>query len=164
MTIYLLKDNDDLVSHCECERAYITFPPQLDCPWCGCGWLFTCIDCRKAFTFARAVNVEESLNELAIRDLEGRWHKPPSDEDIEQWVAAMEQLLANVEVQEQYVCFDGLFLPTSLGAVRFQGWHASHDLEFVPQVAALDDYFVREDILTNVDYWQSNAIPRDEYA
>ena len=40
-TIYLEKDNDQLVSFCSCEPAYITYPPQLDCPWCGCGWLFT---------------------------------------------------------------------------------------------------------------------------
>lgn len=45
-TIYLIKDNDDLCSHCACETAYITFPPQMDCPWCGCGWLFSCTACR----------------------------------------------------------------------------------------------------------------------
>ena len=30
--IYLVKDNDELVSHCSCETARITFPPQMDCP------------------------------------------------------------------------------------------------------------------------------------
>jgi hypothetical protein len=69
--IYLQKDNDDLVSHCRCREAFISYPPQMDCPWCGCGWLFSCIKCRKAFTFARAVEVNDSWEELACRDIRG---------------------------------------------------------------------------------------------
>ena len=105
--IYLVKDNDDLVSHCDCEVAHITFPPQMGCPWCGCGWLFTCIECRKAFTFARGVELDTSWQGLAIRDLTNRWHEQPEAEEIEQWIAAMQELLADVQVGNRYVCLDG---------------------------------------------------------
>ena len=104
------------------------------------------------------VDVTESLHELAVRDLKA-WPEPPSDADLEQWIGAMEELLADVVVGEQYVCLDGLYIPTSASAVRFQGWHAVHDLDFVPHVAALDDYSVLENILASQEYWQSNAIP-----
>jgi hypothetical protein len=159
--IYLAKENDDLCSHCSCETAYITFPPQMDCPWCGCGWLFSCITCRKAFTFARGVEVDESWDELARRDL-AAWHRPPTDEDVEEWIKAMKALLSKVEVGKQYICLDGYIIPTDASGVRFRGWHSEHDLDFVPQVAALDDYFVMENILSSVDYWRARAIPRED--
>ena len=53
-TVYLVKANNDLISHCACSNAVIGAPAQMDCPWCGCGWLFVCSKCRKAFSFARA--------------------------------------------------------------------------------------------------------------
>lgn len=159
--IYLVKDNDDLCCHCSCSDAMITFPPQMDCPWCGCGWLFTCTTCGKAFTFARAVEVQSTWEQLALCDLMGRWHTSPSDEDVVEWIAAMRALLAHVEVGKQYVCLDGRFIPTDEQGLQFEGWHAKHDLDFIPQVMALNDYFVMENILSNEEYWQSNALPRD---
>src|SRR6266566_1407987 len=62
--IYLRKANDNLVSHCKCDEAYISAPSQMDCPWCGCGWLFTCSHCRKAFTFAEAVEGDFALDQM----------------------------------------------------------------------------------------------------
>lgn len=159
--IYLAKDNDDLCCHCLCEEARISFPPQMDCPWCGCGWLFSCTACRKAFTFARAVEVDTKWDELALSDIKGRWSNTPSKDDIEAWIGAMQALLAHIELGKQYVCLDGLFIPTDATEVSFEGWHSRHDLEFVPQVAALDDYFVMENVLCSVEYWQSNELPRD---
>lgn len=159
--IYLVKDNDDLCSNCSCETAYITFPPQMDCPWCGCGWLFSCTCCRKAFTFARGVEVDESWEELARRDL-AAWHRPPTEDDIEEWIKAMQALLSKVEIGKQYVCLDGYIIPSDASGVSFRGWHSEHDLDFVPQVAALDDYFVMENILSNVEYWRTRAIPQND--
>jgi hypothetical protein len=161
-TLYLVKDNDNLCCHCACESAYISFPPQMDCPWCGCGWLFTCTSCRKAFTFARAVEVNESWEELAHRDLDGKYGQNPSADDIRGWIAAMQELHAEVELGQQYVCLDGLFIPANANGVEFQGWHSEHRLDFVPQVKACEDYFVKEEILANRDYWLSTALPKDE--
>jgi len=67
--LYLAKANNNLISHCACPDALVTFPPQIDCPWCGCGWLFTCIECRKAFVFERAIESDSPWHELARRDL-----------------------------------------------------------------------------------------------
>jgi hypothetical protein len=65
--VYLCKDNDDLISHCTCREALVAPPGQADCPWCGCGWLFSCLSCRKAFTFARAVPGQKDL-EMIVRE------------------------------------------------------------------------------------------------
>ncbi|HJN76044.1 MAG TPA: hypothetical protein QGF58_19085 [Myxococcota bacterium] len=53
MTRFLIKDSDDLLSFCKCDTGLVGVPGQLDCPWCGCGWMLSCIDCRKSFVFAR---------------------------------------------------------------------------------------------------------------
>jgi hypothetical protein len=160
--IYLVKDNDDVCCHCTCETAYITFPPQMGCPWCGCGWLFTCMSCRKAFTFARAVEVDETWNQLAVRDLRGAWRKPPEQKDVDGWIGAMKELLADVELGKQYVCLDGLFIPTDATGVSFRGWHSEHDLDFVPQVEALTDRSIVERLLANRDYWESRRVPTED--
>jgi hypothetical protein len=156
--IYLVKANNDLVSHCKCNDTPITFPPQMDCPWCGCGWLFTCIACRKAFTFACGVLVNEPWEETARRDMRNGWKREPSEGDVRQWVGAMQELLADVKLGGQYVCLDGLIIPTDAPGIRFEGWHSRHDLEFVPQVAALGERTVIDNLLANREYWLSTAI------
>jgi len=157
--IYLAKSNDRLVSHCKCVKGLITFPPQMDCPWCGCGWLFTCIECRKAFTFAKGVVTDEPWEEIAQRDLRCRPGGEPAVEDVESWVGAMQELLANVIEGEEYVCFDGLIIKADPSAVRFDGWHSRHDLPYVPQTAAVSDPSVLRSILGNPEYWKSTALP-----
>ena len=157
-TVYLEKANDQLVSFCSCDRAYITYPSQMDCPWCGCGWLFACINCRMAFTFARGVEVEQTWEQLARRDLAGLGIGAPSSEDVARWVKMMRALLEDVEVGGQYVWLDGLIIPTDASGVNFRGCYARHRRQFVPQVAALRDSSVVEHILSNDDYWRSNAV------
>lgn len=159
---YLVKDNNDLVSYCECETALITFPPQMDCPWCGCGWLFTCMECRQAFSFARCVEIDTPWEELARTDVAHLLAEPATDDDLQQWVEAMQELHAELEVGQQYVCMDGLFIPTAAGGVAFEGWHAAHDLDFIPHIEALDDPEVIDGILANEEYWQSRAIVEDD--
>jgi hypothetical protein len=90
LTTFLTKASDMVISHCRCpsENALIMFPAQMDCPWCGCGWLFTCRTCRKAFTFATAVEVEASLEELARQDLSSGFYrgKKVPDDALEDWI------------------------------------------------------------------------------
>jgi hypothetical protein len=155
--IYLKKANDDLVSHCRCAEALITFPPQMDCPWCGCGWLFTCIACRKAFAFAEGVLVDETWEETATRDLSNRSKTEPSHKDVSLWVGAMKELLADVRVGQRYVCLDGLFISADATSIQFAGWHSRHDLPFVPHVKALGDRSVLSSILGSQAYWQRTA-------
>jgi hypothetical protein len=156
--VYLVKESNALVSHCTCAAAQIAFPPQQSCPWCGCGWLFTCIDCLKAFTFARAVELDESWRSLAYRDLRNHTNEPELSE-VEAWIDAMRELHADVVVGQTYVYLDGVFIPVDFSSVHFDGWHARHAFDFVPQVAALTDPSVIERFLANPDYWNANAPP-----
>jgi hypothetical protein len=155
--LYLAKDNDALCSHCECEKTLITAPGQADCPWCGCGWLFTCIECRKAFTFARAVEWHGSWEDLARKDLEG-FGRIPIDDSISEWVEFMKVFLADIKLHQQYVYFDGAIIPINESHIHLRGLHADHNLDFIPQVAALEDPTIVNDLLTNPDYWQAHHL------
>jgi hypothetical protein len=73
----------------------------------------------------------------------------------------MKNLLARVEVGQQYVCLDGLMIPTNASRVSFEGWYARHDFDYVPQVAALQDPNVEAEFLCNPAYWQTNAMNRE---
>jgi len=157
--IYLRKASDRLVSHCKCSSGLITFPPQMACPWCGCGWLFTCIECRRAYTFAKGVVLNESWEETAKRDLRSGWGKEPTVQDVQSWVGVKRGLLGEVVEGEEYVCLDGLIIQTSVSAVRFNGLHSRHDLPYVPQVAAVSDPSVLQLVLGDPKYWKSTAHP-----
>jgi hypothetical protein len=129
------------------------------CPWCGCGWLFTCIECRRAYTFAKGVVLNESWEETANRDLRSGWGKEPTVQDVQSWVGVKRGLLGEVVEGEEYVCLDGLIIQTSVSAVRFNGLHSRHDLPYVPQVAAVSDPSVLQLVLGDPKYWKSTAHP-----
>lgn len=156
--IYLAKANNDFVSHCSCETAYVTFPGQMDCPWCGCGWLFTCMDCRKAFTFAHAIQVEQSWEQLAVRDITGRSGRPPDKDDVREWVEAMKELHAEIDLGQEYVYIDGMYVSASTGGIVFEGWYASHELAYVPQVVAVSNRSIIDETLGSEEYWRTNAL------
>src|SRR5262249_32220662 len=96
--MYLRKANDDLVSHCGCDKAdaLVSSPCQMDCPWCGCGWLFGCSRCRKAFTFAEAVEVDESWEQTGRRMIRTLYQREPGRTDLQEWIAFMKLLLKGV--------------------------------------------------------------------
>lgn len=160
--LYLKKANDDLVSWCTCGDGRIALPGQLDCPWCGCGWLFSCLTCRKAFTFAEGVEIEADLRDLARQDLAKRWRTEADEEDLDAWVDAMQALLEGVELGKRYVVLDWEVIPADASGVEFEGLHAAHQLPYVPQVQALEDASIREEVLENVDYWTSRALPEED--
>jgi hypothetical protein len=130
----------------------------MDCPWCGCGWLFICSRCRKAFTFAECVEVDESWAETGERMIRNWYQREPELGEVEEWVGIMKILLKGVEPGGQYVYMDGYVIPTTAEGITIEGWHARHDLDFVPQVAAIDDPRVCDDILGSREYWQSNRL------
>ena len=160
--IYLQKYNDDLISHCKCETAIAAYPPQMNCPWCGCGWLLTCIECRKAFTFAVAVELNTTWEDLAKKDIEQRNHCVASDEDIFNWVESMKEIFADIELGKSYVCLDGYIIPTDAKQVDIEGWMSEHKFDFVPQVKALKDRSVIDNYLSNSEYWYKNEIEESE--
>jgi hypothetical protein len=130
----------------------------MDCPWCGCGWLFICSRCRKAFTFAEAVELDEPWEQTADRAIRGLFQREPKPGQVEEWVGFMQILLKNVQPGRQYVYFDGYVISTTAERVAIEGWHALHDLDFVPQVAALTNSDLRDGLLCSQEYWQSNRV------
>lgn len=160
-TLYLVKANDELVSGCHCRNAPIASSAQADCPWCGCGWLFTCLWCGGAFTFARAVRVRESLEELAAREVprirkimspRGEIREEVLIGSVEEWIAAMQPLIRELELGKTYVYFDGFAVPTDANGIRLSGRRRSHDLDYIPQVRSLTDPSA-EDLLHDIGYW-----------
>jgi len=162
--VYLRKANDDFVSHCNCAKAdaLISSPGQMDCPWCGCGWLFICSHCRKAFTFAEGIDVEETWAETGERTVRELYQRAPEAGEVEEWVGFTKILLKGVEPGELYVYLDGYVIPTTAKGVAIEGWHSHHELDFVPQVAAMDNSDIRNDLLFSRDYWQANRVEGEQ--
>lgn len=170
-TLYLAKANNDGICHCQCENALISWPPQMDCPWCGCGWLFTCMTCRKAFMFAKPVRVPETLEDLARREHRAMWKKDGDDETIAGMAEAMEVILEPVEdAGGDYVYFDGYVLPVELDQMlregeeplEVAGMHRDHVLSRIPHLEAMetDDGF--EGMLGSTEYWVTGAEEREQ--
>lgn len=159
---FLKKANDDLISFCSCGDGRVTFPSQMNCPWCGCGWLFTCITCRKAFTFAEGVQIESTWEELAREDIRNKWKEEPTAEDVASWVEAMKEILSCVQVGERYVIIDGSVIRVDADNIHFDGLAAHHEFPKVPQVRALANKAVLEEELGNREYWLSNALPEED--
>ena len=158
--VYLKKANTKLVGNCKCRDGRISYPPQMDCPWCGCGWLFTCISCRKAFACAVGVEIEASWEELAQKDWSAWGVGPASTRRVNSWVKDMQNLLKDVQLGEIYVCLDGRLFPQNAKNVKFDGIYASHSFQKLPHVEALKKKSVMDDILASTEYWRGNRIKR----
>jgi hypothetical protein len=162
--LYLAKASDALICHCACDPdlALVSSPSQTDCPWCGCGWLFICSRCLKAFTFARVVEVNESWEHTASCVIRALYRREPEPGQVEEWVGFMEILLKGVRRGREYVYLDRWVLPTTAEGVHLEGWHSRHALPFVPHVAAVGDPGVQSAVLSNRQYWLSSAIEERE--
>jgi hypothetical protein len=119
------------------------------------------MNCDKAFTFARAVMMQDSLEQLAARevprvrtiiDLQGQRREEPIAATIDDWVAQMQALLRDVELGQTYVYFDGHVIPSDANGIRVKGIRRSHDLAHVPQVLALKEPQA-EAVLHDIGYW-----------
>jgi hypothetical protein len=130
--IHLVKVNDDLVSHCKCEQGIVGDPGQLDCLWCGCGWLFSCSKCRKAFSFAIAVEIDKTWEELATEDLYSYNKQTPDDDSVADWIKNMKAMTEHIELGQSYVYLDGCFIPAEEENFQFTGHKTEHHLSKVP--------------------------------
>jgi hypothetical protein len=155
--IYLKRANKDLIAHCKCKDGRITYPPQMDCPWCGCGWLFSCLGCRKAFTFAEGVEVENTWEELAETDWKV-WGIPMSKRRMNSWIADMKRLLKDVRPGKVYACLDGSIFEKSARNIAFDGIYARHEFKRLPHVDALKNPSIMDDVLSSTDYWRSRRV------
>ena len=155
--VYLVKATDDLVSHCACAHAIVGAPAQMDCPWCGCGWLFVCPTCRKAFTFARAEEVELTWEDLAHKDLDGKWDRQPSSKEIKEWISFMKILVKDLKVGKEYVYIDG-WVSDGFKESPLRWLASHHELSVVLQSEALKDQAALERTLGSREYWQSRKL------
>ena len=133
----------------------------MDCPWCGCGWLFLCPKCRRAFTFAVAVEVDLTWEQLAHNDLDGKWKDHPTRKEVEEWISFMKILLKDIKAGEQYVYIDGWVFGIDMTDFRFEGWHARHEILSIPQYAALTDPSILDQTLGSREYWQQRRIEEE---
>jgi hypothetical protein len=134
----------------------------MDCPWCGCGWLFICSRCRKAFTFAEGVKINESWEDTGNRIVRALYQREPELGEGNEWIEFMKILLKGIQSGEQYVYFDGYVIPTTAEGITIEGWHSHHNLDCVPQVAALTKPEIRDDLLCCREYWQSNRVQLED--
>jgi len=156
--LYLVKKNDEFISFCSCKESLVGDPGQLDCPWCGCGWLFSCTKCRKAFSFAVAVEIDKTWEEIAAEDLYGYNKKQPTPEEISEWVEFMKAMQGEIELGKTYVYLDGVFISAEEENFSMEGWYANHKFEHVPQLAALKNPEIQKLVLSNPEYWRKNQI------
>jgi len=125
---FLFKANNDILSFCQCENEPAMSAGQLDCPWCGCGWMIACSKCTKSFIFAEVRETDIPLIELGRREAAARGFKTVTDEDIAEWAEGMAEVLDNFEVGDVVVYLDGSYWTIDSTDVEFDGFYASHKL------------------------------------
>jgi hypothetical protein len=159
VTKWFAKANDDVISHCRCEGALAATEGQFDCPWCGCGWLISCIECRKAFTFAKIVDVDSTYEEILTKDAKTRGLKTVTPEDIAHYAATMRDLLAPLELGATIVYLDGRYFQIDETDIEFEGFHARHKLDRLPHALTREDpdYLLRT--LGDMQYWSDRERP-----
>jgi len=161
---FLFKANDDVLSHCRCEGAPAQSSGQLDCPWCGCGWMIPCSRCGKSFVFAEVRETDVPLIELGRREAEARNLLDfVSDKEIAEWAEGMAEALDCFEVGDIVVYLDGSYWRVDATDIVFDGYYASHNLARLPHAEALSDPAYLNRTLGDPRYWLERERPdRDQ--
>ncbi len=156
---WLVRSSRDTICWCNCPDAdAIASPPgsaQMDCPWCGCGFLTLCISCQKAFTYARCVEVPLTAEEIVQRWHKGSLGRGCAVDDLAEYAGALREVAEPLVLGEEYVTLDGELLDVREGA-RFVGIAASHELAAVPHLIHRGD---KEGLCRALDrsYWEAHA-------
>ena len=159
---FLFKANNDVLSFCECENEPAMSEGQLDCPWCGCGWMIACSKCSKSFVFAEVRETDIPLMELGWRDAAARGSKSVTQADIADWAEDMADLLDHFEVGDIVVYLDGGYFTVDSADVQFDGFYASHKLDRLPHAEALEDAGHLKAMLGDRQYWLDRELPEQE--
>ncbi len=161
MTKYIAKANNDVLSHCGCEGEIASGPAQLDCPWCGCGYLMTCMKCRKAFTFARVIDVDRTYADI-VRDDLARRDIEVNDEIVGEGVEWMTEAFADLKIGDIVIYLDGAYLSIDTTNFAYDGWYAQHDFDRLPHVVALKQPGALQATLGDKDYWLERELVDEE--
>jgi hypothetical protein len=162
MTKFLFKANDDVLSYCSCAGQPAMSTGQLDCPWCGCGWMISCSSCKKSFVFAEIAETDVSMQELGRREALARGLTDIDDNDVRDWAEAMTEALAPFAVGQIVVYLDGEYLPVDATDVAFTGYYAEHDFTRLPHFEALADPGRLRAVLGERGYWIDRERPDRE--
>jgi hypothetical protein len=98
----------------------------------------------------------------ANRNIRAFFRREPEPGEVTEWIEFMKILLKEVQCGEQYVYFDGYVIPLTADGVEIEGWHSHHQLDFVPQVAALSDSEICDGLRCSTEYWQRNRVERED--
>lgn len=109
-----------------------------------------------------AASCEKKAGFIAREDIRSKWKEEPSEGDVELWIEAMKEMLADARVGERYVIIDGSLIQADAENIKFDGWAAHHEFCKVPQVRALTGKAILEEQLSNRGYWSSHALPEGE--
>jgi hypothetical protein len=159
MPKFIFKANNNVLSHCDCTGEPGTSSSQLDCPWCGCGWLICCSRCGKAFTYAEIRETDTPLVELGRREVLQRGLANVTDQEIEEWAEANAKEFDRFEVGQIVVYLDGEYFPLDAKDVAFEGYYARHDLAVLPHAEALNDPQALRSRLGDKSYWLDRERP-----
>jgi hypothetical protein len=158
VTKWLAKANDDVLSHCHCVHPIAAGPGQLDCPWCGCGWLISCVQCNKVFTFAEVVDVDRTYRDLCVADFRSKGFEF-DEADVAHAAAWMADAVAPLALGEIVVYLDGVYFPLDERDVMFAGVFAAHDLPRLPHAEAVAAPALLVETLGNARYWIDRGLP-----
>ncbi|MCA8970596.1 MAG: carboxypeptidase regulatory-like domain-containing protein [Planctomycetes bacterium] len=156
-TKYLFKSDLDVRSGCKCKDQLAMFPRQLDCPWCGCGWRFTCSSCRETYVIAEVRETDLTLEDIGRRVLDHDLYGELTDDEVHEWCASMERALEYFEVGDLVAYLDGTHIPLDATRIRFDGHYARHELNELPQARARHDPAAVDRILGDAEYWRHRA-------
>jgi hypothetical protein len=159
MIKYIAKANDNVISHCKCRAPLASPPGQLDCPWCGCGWMICCTDCGKAFVYGKVVNADDTYDTLIRMNYVRRGYTNVTDEELQNDARMMEEMLTPFEVGDIVVYFDGCYFSVGEEPIEFEGLYASHKLDRLPHAIALKRPEYLREVLGDVNYWLSRERP-----
>lgn len=159
---FLFKANDDVLSFCQCENEPAMSSGQLDCPWCGCGWMIACSRCTKSFVFAEVRATHIPLMELGRREVAARGLTTVTEPEIAEWAQGMARMLDKFEVGDIVVYLDGWYWRVDSTDLAFDGDYASHRLDRLPHAEALEDPARLRAILGDQQYWLDRELPDRE--
>jgi hypothetical protein len=159
MIKWFAKANDSVISHCRCISALAATNGQLDCPWCGCGWMISCIVCRKGFIFARIVEIESTYEEVLATDTRNRGLKNVTAAAIADCASWMRDTLAPFPVGETIVYLDGGYFEVDARNIEFEGIYARHTLDRLPHTISLEKPDYLRHVLGDPNYWYERERP-----
>ena len=153
--IYLRKAIEPgVVNWCECaQENALAVVSQASCPWCGCGYLWSCITCRNSFTIAEAVEVPltfDEIRELDARGFFGEERRPPGMVKWRNEASAFST--ENLVLGAKYVYLDGSAHDVRADGLHFRGRIKQHSLRGIPHITAPS----ADDLIAAFErpYWQ----------